>query len=69
MINVLAGLMGLGLPEMALIALLVVVLFGAKKLPELGGSLGKGIQNFKKSMKDGAEEEEKPGTDEDDKQS
>ncbi len=67
MINVLA-IMGLGLPEMAFIALLVVVLFGAKKLPELGGSLGKGIQNFKKSMKNGAEEEEeKPDTGEDDK--
>jgi sec-independent protein translocase protein TatA len=40
----------LGLPEMLLILLIVVIIFGARRLPELGKSLGQGITNFKKSM-------------------
>lgn len=38
------------LPEMMMILLALVFLFGAKKLPSLGASLGKGIRNFKKSV-------------------
>lgn len=40
----------LGLPEMLLILAIVVIIFGARRLPELGKSLGQGITNFKKSM-------------------
>jgi len=40
----------LGLPELLVIVLLVVLIFGAKKLPELGKSLGEGIKNFKSSI-------------------
>ncbi len=40
----------LGLPEMLLILLIVVIIFGARRLPELGKSLGEGIKNFKKSV-------------------
>ncbi len=40
----------LGLPEILLLVVLVVVLFGAKRLPLIGAGLGKGIRNFKESI-------------------
>jgi sec-independent protein translocase protein TatA len=43
---------GLGMGEMVLIFLVVLLLFGAKRIPEIGTSLGSGIREFKKSMKD-----------------
>ena len=43
---------GLGMGEMILIFLVVLLLFGAKRLPEICSSLGKGIREFKSSMKD-----------------
>jgi sec-independent protein translocase protein TatA len=46
----------LGVPELLLILLLVVIIFGAGKLPQLGKGLGEGIRNFKSAMRDGAEE-------------
>lgn len=42
---------GLGIWELLIILLLVLLLFG-RKLPELGEGLGKGIRNFRKSMKE-----------------
>jgi sec-independent protein translocase protein TatA len=45
----------LGLPELLLIFLIVVVIFGAGKLPQLGKGLGDGIRNFRESMRAGAE--------------
>ncbi|MBW7996100.1 MAG: twin-arginine translocase TatA/TatE family subunit [Candidatus Glassbacteria bacterium] len=42
----------LGYGEMILIGFLVLLLFGAKRLPEIGSSLGKSIKMFKKSIKD-----------------
>ncbi len=48
----------LGFPEMLLIFVIIVLIFGTSRLPELGKGLGEGIRNFKKSMKDGGEEEE-----------
>lgn len=41
--------MGIGMQEMLIILLVVLVLFGAKKLPEIGGGLGRAIRNFKKA--------------------
>ncbi len=41
-----------GLPEMMIILAVVVLLFGAKKLPQLGGAIGESIKNFKKGVKD-----------------
>ncbi len=40
----------LGPTELLLILLIVIIIFGARKLPDLGKSLGDGIRNFKKSM-------------------
>ena len=46
----------LGPWELILILAIVVVLFGAKRLPEMGKGIGEGIKNFKKSMKHGDDE-------------
>jgi sec-independent protein translocase protein TatA len=44
----------IGLPEMLVILLIVVLIFGANRLPEIGRGIGKGIRNFKDATKDGA---------------
>mgnify|MGYP001198904806 FL=1 len=46
------GLGGFGMGEMVFIFLIVLLLFGAKRLPEIGSSLGKGIREFKGSVKE-----------------
>ena len=46
------GFGGLGMGEMVLIFLVVLLLFGAKRLPEIGSSLGKGIREFKGSLRE-----------------
>ncbi len=43
---------GLGIPELLIILVIVVLLFGAGKLPQIGSGLGEGIRNFRKSMKE-----------------
>jgi sec-independent protein translocase protein TatA len=40
---------GMGLPELLVILVIVLIIFGAGKLPELGDNLGKGIRNFRKA--------------------
>lgn len=50
---------GLGVQELMIIFLIIIVLFGAKKLPELAGGLGKGIKEFKKATRE-AEKDEEP---------
>jgi sec-independent protein translocase protein TatA len=52
-----AGFLGLGGPEIAAILILALVLFGGKKVGELGKGLGEGIRNFKTALK--SDEEEK----------
>jgi len=49
----------LGAPEILIIALVILLLFGAKKLPELAKGLGEGIKNFKNSVKSEDEPKEK----------
>ncbi len=58
-----------GFWQFFLILLVVIILFGGKKLPELGSALGEGIKNFKKGIKD-LDESAKvtDGTDKDKKQ-
>ena len=46
------GIGGLGMGEMVVIFLVVLLLFGAKRLPEIGSSLGKGIREFKGSIRE-----------------
>jgi len=43
----------LGLPELLIILLIVIIIFGANKLPQLGKGLGQGMRNFKDSIKEG----------------
>ncbi len=40
---------GFGMPELIIILVLVLIIFGAGKLPQIGDALGKGIRNFRKS--------------------
>ncbi|PLX90535.1 MAG: twin-arginine translocase TatA/TatE family subunit [Desulfuromonas sp.] len=49
---------GLGTQELLIILVLVMIIFGAGKLPQVGGSLGKGLRNFKKGMSDSDDIEE-----------
>ena len=44
---------GLGFPEMVVIMVIALIIFGPKKLPQLGESMGKAIRNFKEGMKEG----------------
>ncbi len=50
--NILLFLGGLGMPEILLILLIVILLFGAKKIPELARGLGRGIREFKDASKE-----------------
>jgi sec-independent protein translocase protein TatA len=52
----------IGPTELILILLIVIIIFGARKLPDLGKSIGEGIKNFKKSMstKDDPDNPKKP---------
>ena len=43
---------GVGIPELIIILVIILLLFGASRLPEIGRGLGKGIKNFKESTKD-----------------
>ena len=47
---------GLGTTELIIILVLVMIIFGAGKLPSVGGALGKGLRNFKDGIKEGNEE-------------
>lgn len=60
MSNILLGFMGLGTGELVVIALVVLLLFGGRKIPELMRGLGKGVRSFKEGMKEVKEEIDKP---------
>ena len=43
----------LGLPEVIIILMIIILIFGANRLPEIGRGIGKGIKNFKDSTREG----------------
>ena len=49
----------LGIPELLIILCIIILVFGANRLPEIGRGIGRGIRNFKDATKDGAEGAEK----------
>ena len=51
-------MMGIGFPELMIILIIIMIIFGAGKLPEIGSAFGRSIKNFKSSMKEAQEEEE-----------
>ena len=53
---------GLGTPELIMIFLIAFLVFGGRKLPELGAGIGKGITSFKKGLKEIDEQPEKKTT-------
>jgi sec-independent protein translocase protein TatA len=42
-----------GIPELIIILMIIILIFGANRLPEIGRGIGKGIRNFKDATKDG----------------
>jgi sec-independent protein translocase protein TatA len=44
--------MGLGIPELLIILVIIILIFGANRLPEIGRGIGKGIKNFKEAGKE-----------------
>ena len=47
---------GLGMPELLIILVIILIIFGAGKLPEIGRGIGKGIKNFKQATSETPEE-------------
>ena len=58
---------GIGMPELLVILVIILVIFGAGKLPQIGEGLGKGIRNFRKSTKEAEEIDVTPQKTEDKK--
>jgi TatA/E family protein of Tat protein translocase len=48
-------MMGIGFPELMIILIIIMIIFGAGKLPEIGNAFGRSIKNFKSSMKEAEE--------------
>ena len=46
----------LGIPELVIILVIVIIIFGANRLPELGRGIGKGIRNFKDASKEDSDD-------------
>lgn len=51
----------IGLPELMIILVIIILIFGANRLPEIGRGIGKGIRNFKDATKNDAKEREAEG--------
>jgi sec-independent protein translocase protein TatA len=54
---------GIGVPELAIVLVIIVIIFGVGKLPEIGGALGKGIREFKTESVPEIEDMKKGGVD------
>ncbi|OFW06820.1 MAG: preprotein translocase subunit TatA [Acidobacteria bacterium RIFCSPLOWO2_02_FULL_67_36] len=48
----------LGFPELVIIVFIIIMIFGANRLPEIGRGIGKGIRNFKDASREGAKRDE-----------
>jgi sec-independent protein translocase protein TatA len=48
----------LGFPELVIILIIIIMIFGANRLPEIGRGIGKGIRNFKDATKEGIRRDE-----------
>lgn len=48
----------MGAPEIGIIAAVIILMFGARKLPELAGSIGESIKEFRKASKDAMEDDD-----------
>lgn len=59
---------GIGMPELIIILIIILIIFGAGKLPEIGSGIGKGIRNFKKATKEKQAEIAPPDEEEDEKE-
>ncbi|EKO40708.1 MAG: twin arginine-targeting protein translocase, TatA/E family [Solidesulfovibrio magneticus str. Maddingley MBC34] len=57
---------GIGFPELIIILVIVLIIFGANKLPEIGAGMGKAIKNFKKATNEPDEIDVTPGKSKDD---
>ena len=57
-------MMGIGFPELMIILVIIMIIFGAGKLPEIGAAFGNSIKNFKKSMKEAEESDEETKSEE-----
>jgi sec-independent protein translocase protein TatA len=57
---------GIGFPELIIILVIVLIIFGANKLPEIGAGMGKAIKNFKKATSEPDELDITPGKQKDD---
>ena len=51
--------LGLGIPELIVILFLIILIFGASRLPEIGRGIGKGIRNFKEATREGANRDDR----------
>jgi sec-independent protein translocase protein TatA len=52
---------GIGMPELIVILVIALLVFGASRLPEIGSGIGKAIKNFKRSLKEPPEIDVTPG--------
>ncbi|MBN1105685.1 MAG: twin-arginine translocase TatA/TatE family subunit [Deltaproteobacteria bacterium] len=54
---------GIGMPELIVVLIIILIIFGAGKLPEIGSGIGRGIKNFKQATKEKTDEIASPEED------